>query len=1205
MRTNTESSFRTFDRIARSINRKSLVSPAGRVNKNDDASSPLDRTVAETPSPGGPVMYSPDSVHVKALPKNEDESPIKPFDEASSNGKSEVQGDFESVWNADNDKKVDAHDRMNKKPVNITGKTSSFHVRYLNQIMNGESSPESVPVPTKGKARVTAPVPFLATGSPIQNTESTIEEDSPFSPSLSDEIALAQKLGMAESLASVPESAQRTLMMQSVTPPSAHDLAHCVGSPLSPMSMPAYHAREESDAVSPADDANPIRPHYLFQSSEKDENNQSFDKIDEILRDLSNAEEESSINIDRFNSKAVRKSFKKGGNSKVELDTITTPEEWKGAGSDKQSETELPFDCTIENMNESRQFQCLDKGKSAGKLKRMSVRKILRSKKNGSIAGITVKKELKSSSDLTADKVREAMRSLRDNSVPPSETDTSVWKSKGEKFDDDETFAPLTFNAGDKTYTMRYTIQSGSPQEGDRGTSSDKKERRSRPQTAIYICILVALTIIGVLAGLVAGGKLSFSSKAESNIAISNDSDEIPIEVTVTSTSTFTPTEFINESNVFEGSEIVACENAVPLTEMNQAYYGSNWKAFWDASIDSCGDQMSTGYAVWYSFTTNSSALVEASTCNNADFDTQITVMSGSCSETTCLSYNDQGCGDQSLVTWYAEANTTYYIMVHGFREASGTFGLTLSEAFQNDQCASAVKLEDETVVAGTTAGATSSTKPPECGDVDLSGDGVWYEIDNVSGFYKAELMLGYTNFSGQVAVYRSMDNTDLGCDSLICEKGSSTGSVMWLAEATEKYYVYVTGKNETAGDFDLFLGPNKDASCNFGTRVDPNSVGFLASTKFENPRNVESCGYTGYHTAPGLWFSVMGTGAMLEVSTCGSFLDLDTQISVFGSACDSLECIGGTGQDTPCGDNGSVSWKTETDEVYNIYISGRSSRVGDFVLNINEVPVADGFTCDGSLPLELGSTSIQSNTTAAPSASVDLCTGSSAVRGVWHQFIGTGMTMKISVCNDETDFDARVSLFTGSCNGLSCVAYTQSKCGDNDEILITTHVGMTYHLFVHGPDSVSIGNYLLTIEETAINDSCAMSSSLELAASPQHFGSTLSARNSTAIGCFGNPISESGALWYTFVGTGEFVTLSTCSAQTDFSSDIRVYSGSCSQFECISDVSVMTGCEGQSMISFQSVVDEVYYTRIGGTNPSDAGNFVLEVNPRSRFFLP
>jgi len=454
------------------------------------------------------------------------------------------------------------------------------------------------------------------------------------------------------------------------------------------------------------------------------------------------------------------------------------------------------------------------------------------------------------------------------------------------------------------------------------------------------------------------------------------------------------------------------------------------------------------------------------------------------------------------------------------------------------------------------------------------------------------------------------MDEIDLGCKALICEKGSSTGSVMWLAEAKDTYYVYVNGKNGIAGDFDLFLGQNKASSCNFGTRVDPNSVGYLSSTKASNPQNVESCGYTGYHTAPGVWFSTEGTGGILEVSTCGSLLDLDTQISVFANDCDSLECIGGTGQDYPCGDNGSVSWKTEIEEIYHIYVSGRSSRVGDFVLTIKDVPVLDGYACDGSIPLDQGSTSMKSNTTNAPSELVGLCYGTSAVRGVWHSFVGTGNTMKISVCNEETDFDAQISMFTGSCDGLSCIAHTGSRCGENNEILITTHVGVTYYIFVHGPDSFSIGNYLLTIDETEINDSCGTASILDLTSSAQYFGSTLSASNSTAIGCSGSEelISESAALWYTFSGTGEIITFSTCSYLTDFSTDVRIYNGSCSEFGCVSNVEniyAITNCRQQSAISFQSVSDEVYYARIGGNSTNDTGNFIMEVNPNSKFFGP
>ncbi len=1128
------------------MSQKTLVSPTGRFNKNNknDASSPTERTVAETPSPGG-NMFSPESVKVKVV----NDSPVKPFDESSPSGKADAQPDFESVWNADNQKKVDVRERMNenKRSVNVAEKKSSFHSRYLNQIMNGDASPE----PVKGKELAKAPVPFLSTGSPIESSTYK-SEAKPIrrAPSLKDEIALAQKLGMEETLATVPESAQRALMMRSVSPASTSNNARYEASPSNPVEL-------TSVPLSPAEDRNPIRPHSLFQSSEKKKYSRSYDKIDEIL--------------DR------------GISDKVQ---------------DTSMDSDLPFDCTMESgMND--QLNSLEAGKGFGIMKNMFVRKSRRNENRP--RATTFKKEHRGKSDLPPSKV---VRNLRDNSVLPSETKSSIAKSKKEKFED-ETFSPLSYKAGNKyyeepepiEYTIRHTIEREPSKEDE--SSSDKKGR-SGLRTCLYAFLLVLLMVVGVLAGLVAGGKLNFWSKQdsslESNVETSNTSDETPI-IEATLEATFTPTQFMfEETNVFEGSKTAACSNAVPLTEFNRTYYGSNWKAFWDNSIDTCGDQMSTGYAVWYSFSTNSSKLVQASTCDNADFDTQLTVMSGSCEASTCVTYNDQACGDQSLVTWYAETNTTYYIMVHGFREASGTFGLTLLEASQNDVITTAVKLEDGAVVAGTTAGANSTEKPPECGNVDLSGDGVWYEIENIAGFYKAELLLGYTDFLGQVAVYRNVDN------DLICDRGSSTGSVVWLAEATQKYNVYVTGTNETAGDFDLFLGRNKDASCTFATRVDPNSVGYLASTTFENPQNVESCGYTGYHTAPGLWFSVIGTGEMLEVSTCGSLLDLDTQISVFGNSCDALECIGGTGQDFPCGANGSVRWQTEMGEVYNIYVSGRASRVGDFILNINEAPVADGYTCDGSLPMELGTTTFQSNTTGAPSESVDLCSGPRAVRGAWHKFVGTGTTMKFSVCNDGTDFDARVSLFTGSCGQLSCVANTESVCGENDEILVTTHVGMDYYLFVHGSDSVSIGNYLLTIEEAQINDSCGVSSPLELTGSPQYFGSTLSASNSTAIGCSGEAMVESKGLWYSFVGTGEQISLSTCASETDFSTDIRVYSGSCSEFVCIPDVSV-TKCGEQSMASFRSTIDEVYYARIGGVDFTDAGSFILEVNPRSKFF--
>ena len=1089
---------------------KNLVSPAGRFNnKKESSSSPTETTVAETPSPGG-NDFSPDTIQVK---KVVEESPVKPFDE----GKEAGTPNFEAVWDtADDEEQIVTSN-------NVTGRKSSFHTRYLNQIMSGDASPE---LPAKEITK--QPVPFLSPGSPIQKA----------SPSLSDEIALAQKMGMEETLASAPESAQRALVMQSRSPDAALRSYNMASAPLSPM-----------------EDANPMIPHSLFKTSDY---TQDYDKVDELLdRGFEDVTEEPA--------------------SKVDVSMA--------------SDESVPFDCTPEHIKASNNF--------ASRMKRALYRAFFEPYYPDPPV-VTLKKGPGDTSNVGTNN---ALRSLQDNSADPSEIRT--YDEKKEEGFEQEPFSSMAYNSRDLSYEeefVTYTIRRG---EDSSEKISSGKRRKCGARTALLCVAIVVLIIVGIIASLVAGGRLNFWSnnnfRKDSNAPVDYFSDDVlaAVEATIPS-ETFVPTQILDETNLFEGSKTIACQNAVPLTEMDQPYFGSNWKAFWDVSIDTCGDQMSTGYAVWYSYTTTASKLVQASTCGNADFDTQITIMSGSCEETTCVSFNDQGCGDQSLVTWYAEAGTTYYIMVHGYREASGTFALTLSDASSNDQLSNAMKLNGENVAAGTTAGAISSEKPPQCGDVDLSGDGVWYEIDNVSGFFKAEILLGYTEFSGQVAVYRATDSVNMTAGDLICEDGSSSGSALWLADAAEKYYVYVTGKNETVGDFDIFLGRNKAASCKFGKRIDPSGVGMVASTKFENPQNVESCGYTGYHTAPGLWFSVVGTGQMLEASTCGSFGDLDTQISVFQSSCDSLECVGGTGEDYPCGANGSVKWQSEFGEVYSVYVSGRSSRVGDFVLTIDEATVEDGFTCGTSFALDTGSTIFESDTLTVPSEPVNLCTGTSPVRGGWHKFVGTGMATKISVCNDETDFDARVSLFAGSCGSLTCVAHTENICGENDEILVTTHLGEEYYLFVHGSDSVSIGNYMLTIEEATTNDSCPFASSIEL--SSQSVGSTLSARNSTVMGCNGKTDIESEGLWYTFEGTGQILSISTCSSHTDLNTDIRIFSGTCSDFNCI-PFSSERSCGDQSTVAFQSEVGQIYHARIGGLSAGDVGHFILELNPPRRFF--
>ena len=1099
------------------------------------------------------------------------------------------------------------------------------HIPHSKQTITSRNTIETTST-SKEKINFVAPSPFVSPGAPTQiqfpstqqkGSISAQGKNTSFSLSLSEQVALAQKIGIAETQARVSES------QESINNDSFTD---------------SYFTSSDNDDDFQNDnssneslgESNAIEPNFLFEPATKNDrsyDNSNVDIIDRILsREVEIAAVDAALESEFYKSPAAEISF--GGMEPTPDDepgALVPASLWKLEEAAIQEDNEVPFDCTDDESNlydsfgmsqigENNNLQYVEEGKNPNKSKNVAFQKIIRNC-NGSIAGITIKKEPYVTKFDTAGKVLDQMRNIRDRStISP----LAKVENDDNKLQDGFLDEPLTYLLAandDASFDMssikgppRYSMYHESPENDKNEPYSENTKRRSTIWRILFhIFALILLIICGTIAGLFASGILPSKTLSNSSNTSGKSVEETDANLVI-GNATKPPIENNIESNVFEGSEIVACENAVLITDMNRPYYGSNWKAFWDETIDMCGDQMSTGYAVWYSFTTNSSKLVEASTCNNADFDTQVTVMSDSCKKPTCVAYNDQACGDQSLVTWYAEAFKTYYIMVHGYREASGTFGLTMTESFHNNRCDDALIIDTESIVSGTTAGAKSLDQPAQCGNVELSENGVWYHVGNITGFYRAEILRGYTEFSGQLSVYRSMDGIDSGCGTLICEKGNSTGSVMWLAEAKQNYYIYVNGNYGTAGAFDLFVGQNKASTCSVGTRLHPNSVGYLASTKNSNPQNVESCGYTGYHTAPGVWFSVEGTGGILEASTCGSLTDLDTQVSVFGGDCDSLECIGGTGQDYPCGDNGSVSWKTEIEKIYHIYVSGRSSRVGDFVLNINDIPMLDGYTCDGSLLLENESISVQSNTTIAPSEPIALCDGTRAVRGIWHSFVGTGKAMNISVCNDETDFNARISIFTGSsCEGLSCVAHTNSRCGD---LLITTHVQVTYYILVHGPDSYSIGNYVLTIDATDINDSCDNAPTLDFASSTQYFGSTLSASNSTIIGCSGseNLISENQALWYRFPGTGDIVTLSTCSDLTDFTTSIRIYQGSCNAFGCVSNIeniNALNNCAQHSTVSFQSSIDEVYFARIGGHNIDDKGNFLMEVTHPSPFFQP
>jgi hypothetical protein len=155
------------------------------------------------------------------------------------------------------------------------------------------------------------------------------------------------------------------------------------------------------------------------------------------------------------------------------------------------------------------------------------------------------------------------------------------------------------------------------------------------------------------------------------------------------------------------------------------------------------------------------------------------------------------------------------------------------------------------------------------------------------------------------------------------------------------------------------------------------------------------------------------------------------------------------------------------------------------------------------------------------------------------------------------------------------------------------------FYLFVHGPNETAVGDFALSMEEEPVNDSCDLSLQIDTRTN-SYLGSTHNATLGVEKGCEKRAPPTYG-LWYTLVGTGSEVTISTCSQQTKFDTDISVFAGSCSDLTCV--ISAKDGCGDQAAVTWITEADVVYYVQIRGANPSEVGNFLMGVAVSDPFF--
>ncbi len=102
--------------------------------------------------------------------------------------------------------------------------------------------------------------------------------------------------------------------------------------------------------------------------------------------------------------------------------------------------------------------------------------------------------------------------------------------------------------------------------------------------------------------------------------------------------------------------------------------------------------------------------------------------------------------------------------------------------------------------------------------------------------------------------------------------------------------------------------------------------------------------------TAPGVWYTVLGTGTTITATTCSANTSYDTKLNVFCGTCTSLTCITGN-DDAACqfsGLHSTVSWCSQPGAIYYILVQGFGGATGNFelILSENGVPCVPSIEC-------------------------------------------------------------------------------------------------------------------------------------------------------------------------------------------------------------------------------------------------------------------
>lgn len=622
-----------------------------------------------------------------------------------------------------------------------------------------------------------------------------------------------------------------------------------------------------------------------------------------------------------------------------------------------------------------------------------------------------------------------------------------------------------------------------------------------------------------------------------------------------------------------------------------------------------CGTD-ATASGVFYTFTGTGEDII-VSLCSNTDYDSKLSIFEGDCDSLICVGGNDDNfaCTPASEVSFASDSGTVYFFYVHGFSANVGNFDISVtctpvSPAPANDDCANALPILCGESLAGTTTGATIDGAS-DCGGATVSAPGVWYSFIG-DGNIATVSTCNTAAYDTKIGIYAD------GCGTLTCITGNDdgTGCSGFTSEATfpttagTEYLILVHGFSSETGDFTLTVscqGSAANDNCADAIAVTCGEV-VSGSTIGATEDNAGTCGAT--NTAPGVWYSFTGTGDFITVSTCNA-ANFDTKISVFTGTCGALTCVGGNDDGAGCaGFTSSFGFASDAGTEYLILVHGFLTETGDFDLSLSCAAPVDNDNCSDVTPVELtnGTPVTFTGTTIGGTASAE----ETAVLGaaaVWEAVTLTGEcnNLTVSYCGTPLgvmDYffvvytDCPLTTFTPGLADLTACAD-----GNGTAIFYDLPAGTYYLPVLADPAFITQGDFTMTVlsedcPPPPLNDSCH--NAIEIACNETLSGTTVSATLDDADSCA--TANTAPGVWYSFTGTGDFVTVSTCNA-ANFDTKISVFTGTCGALTCVGDNDDGPGCLlFTSQLGFVSEAGTKYLILVHGFDVA-FGDFDLTVS--------